>query len=142
MIGAKEYLMKIRLWDARIEANQKELDMLMAMVTRVTPVLKGDVVSSSGSQDKLGDAVAKIADLRDKINGDIDALVDMKKTAYGLLRKIERYEYYEVLHRRYFRFHSLAKISCDMNYSYDGIKKLHGRALQAYNKILQESVAE
>lgn len=138
MIGAKEYLMKIHLWDARIEASQRELDMLMAMVTRITPVLKDDVVSSSGSQDKLGDTVAKIADLREKINQDIDTLVDMKKAAYGLLRKLERYEYYEVLHRRYFRYHSLAKISCDMNYSYDGIKKLHGRALQVFNKILQE----
>lgn len=142
MIGAKEYLMRIRLWDARIEASQKEIDMLMAMVTRVTPVLKDDVVSSSGSQDKLGDAVAKIADLREKINQDIDTLVDMKKAALGLLQKVNKAEYYTILHKRYFEFQTLERISCDMHYSYRGINKLHGRALQAFDKILQESVEE
>lgn len=142
MIGAKEYLMKIRLWDARIDASQRELDMLMAMVTRITPVLKDDVVSSSGNQDKLGDTVAKIADLRVKINRDIDALIDMKKAAYALLRGIERPEYYTILHKRYFEHQSLEQIAVDMKYTYRWVRRLHGRALQAFAKIMQESGAE
>jgi hypothetical protein len=142
MIGAKEYLMKIHLWDARIEASQRELDMLMAMVTRITPVLKDDVVSSSGSQDKLGDTVAKIADLREKINQDIDTLVDMKKVAYALLQKVDRPEYYTILYKRYFMYHSLEQIAVDMNFTYRWVRRLHGRALQAFAKIMQESVDE
>lgn len=141
MIGAKEYLMKIRLYDARIDASQRELDMLMAMVTRITPVLKDDVVSSSGSQDKLGDTVAKIADLRDKINRDIDTLVDLKREALTILQKVERAEYYQILYKRYFLCKSMEQIAVEMNYTYRWATRLHGRALQAYGKAMQESVA-
>ena len=60
---AKKYLNRIRMYDARIENGLQELSDLEEMVTRITPVLKQDVVSSSSSQDKLGDTVAKIASL-------------------------------------------------------------------------------
>lgn len=134
---AKTYLNQIRLYDARIENGLQELSDLEEMVTRITPVLKQDVVSSSSSQDKLGDTVAKIADLRVKINQDVDAFVDLKREALAKLAKVEKPEYYDILHKRYVEYQSLEQIAVSMNYTYRWIRRLHGRALQAFEKVIE-----
>lgn len=138
MSEAKDYLLKIRLYDARIENGLQELSALEDMVTRITPVLKQDMVSGSHSQDKLGDTVAKIADLRDQINRDVDAFVDLKKEAAAKLAQIENPDYYKVLHLRYIRNFTFERIAIEMNYSYRGVCYLHGRALQAFEKVMEK----
>ena len=135
---AKTYLNKIRLYDARIENGLQELSDLEEMVTRITPVLKQDVVSSSSSQDKLGDTVAKIADLRVKINRDVDAFVDLKREALAKLAKVEKPEYYRLLAWRYVNYYTFERIATEMNYSYRNITKMHGRALQAFEKVMEK----
>ena len=138
MISAKEYLLKIPLCDARINNSLKDLSDLEDMVIRITPVLRDDVVSSSGNHDRLGDTVAKICDLKEQINKDIDSYVDMKSDAIALLQKITRPEYYEVLEKLYIQNMKLVEVAAAMHYSYRGICKLHGRALQAFQKVLDE----
>lgn len=135
---AKTYLNRIRMYDARIENGLQELSDLEEMVTRITPVLKQDVVSSSSSQDKLGDTVAKIADLRVKINQDVDAFVDLKREALAKLAKVEKPEYYDILHKRYVEYQSLEQIAVSMNYTYRWIRRLHGRALQAMERVMEK----
>lgn len=135
---AKTYMNRIRMYDARIENGLQELSDLEEMVTRITPVLKQDVVSSSSSQDKLGDTVAKIADLRVKINQDVDSFVDLKREAMGMLAKVEKPEYYDILHKRYVEYQSLERIAVSMNYTYRWIRRLHGRALQAFEKVMEK----
>jgi DNA-directed RNA polymerase specialized sigma24 family protein len=138
MSEAKDYLLKIRLYDARIENGLQELSALEDMVTRITPVLKQDMVSGSHSQDKLGDTVAKIADLRDQINRDVDAFVDLKKEAAVKLAQVKNPDYYKVLHLRYIRNFTFERIAIEMNYSYRGVCYLHGRALQAFEKVMEK----
>lgn len=139
MGNAKEYLLKIKYYDDRINYGLEEYERLQAMVTRITPVLKQDVVSASGSQDELGDTVAKMADLATQINRDTDAFVDLKREAKALLDKVKNPTYYKILHKRYVLYHSLEQIAVEMNYTYRWVKRLHGRALQAFEKVLTES---
>lgn len=138
MGSAKEYLQKIKYYDNRIDAGLEELSRLEELVTRITPVLKQDVVSSSGSQDKLGDTVAEIADLRTKINRDTDAFIDLKREALVLLAKVKNPTYYAILHKRHFEYKKWEQIAVEMNYGYRNVTKLHGRALQAFEKVLHE----
>lgn len=138
MSNAKEYLQKIRLYDSRINNSLEELSDLEEMVTRITPVLKPDVVSSSGNQDKLGDTVAKICDLKAQINRDIDTYVDLKREAAEKLKKVEKTEYYNVLFKRYFEFKKWEQIALEMGYGFRNVTKLNGRALQAFDKILND----
>ena len=138
MSEAKEYLQKIKLYDARIENGLQELSTLEDMVLRITPVLKQDMVSGSHSQDKLGDTVAKIADLRVQINRDVDAFIGLKKEATAKLARVENPDYYKVLHLRYIRNFTFEKIAIEMNYSYRGVCYLHGRALNVFEKIMKE----
>jgi len=138
MGNAKEYLLKIKYYDDRINYGLEEYEKLKAMVTRITPVLKRDVVTASGSQDKLGDTVAKMADLLTQINRDTDTFVDLKREAKALLDKVKNPTYYKILHKRYVLYHSLEQIAVEMNYTYRWVKRLHGRALQAFEKVMKE----
>ena len=138
MRNAKEYLSQIRRYDTMIDSMLDEVDSLYAMVTRITPVLKDDVVSGGGQQDKMGNAIAKIVDLKERINREIDQLVDIKREASSLLAKVSNPDHFKVLHKRYILYETFEQIALDMNYSYRWICKLHGRALQTFGKILQE----
>ncbi len=136
---AKAYLQKIRLYDVQINSKIEELEKLRSMTTKITPTLSGDVVSGSRSQDKLGDAVARIVDLEAEIDRRIDTLCDLKRNAMELLDKLQNPNHYEILHKRYFQFKSLEQISVDMGYSYRNICYIHGKALQAMTVVMNET---
>ena len=136
---AKAYLQKIRLYDVQINSKIEELEKLRSMTTKITPTLSGDVVSGSRSQDKLGDAGARIVDLEAEIDRRIDTLCDLKRNAMELLDKLQNPNHYEILHKRYFQFKSLEQISVDMGYSYRNICYIHGKALQAMTVVMNET---
>lgn len=136
-MNAKECLNSIREYDVMIDSKLAEVDALYTMITRITPVLKTDVVVSGGAdQDKIGNALAKIIDLKDEINRDIDHFVDKKREVIALLMQINNPLYYQVLHKRYFLYQTFEQIALEMDYSYRGICYLHGRALQAFERLM------
>lgn len=138
MSEAKEYLERIKMMDAIVDSKLEELAMLKSMVKRITPMMNTTGGGAAGNQDKLGDTIAKIVDLQEEINRDVDMVVNLKKDANELLAKIKRPEYYQVLHKRYVLFKSFEQIAMEMKYSYRGICYVHGRALQAFGKVLEE----
>ena len=138
MNEAKEYLKRIRYYDAMIDSKLEELVMLKAKATRITPVMHDTGGIGSGSQDRLGNAVAKIVDLEKEIDNDVDSLVDLKREASSMLRKIDKTAYYNVLHKRYVQYETFEKIAIDMGYTYRNVLYLHGRALQEFQKIMDK----
>ena len=65
MSDAKTYLKKIMIYDAHINNKVSEIERLKAMVQKITATWKDDVVGGGyWSQDKVGDAVARIIDLQ------------------------------------------------------------------------------
>lgn len=135
---AKEYLQKIGRCDERIKAMLDEVDNLYAMVTKITPTLKQDVVTGGGSQDKIGDAVSKIVDLKNEINNRIDEFIDLKREANILLDMVENHLYYIILYRRYVLAESFEYIAAELNYTYRWVCILHGRALQEFAKVFED----
>lgn len=135
-IDAKAYLKQIRLYDTHIQTKLEELSQLKASITKITTTLKADVVSSSGSQDKLGDAVAKIVDLQNEINADIDRFVDAKKEVSSVLEKMDDPDQLQVLERRYVLFETFEQIAYEMNMTYRNVCYIHGKALLSVKAIL------
>lgn len=139
MIAAKEYLLNIEKLDAQINVRLSEKDDLKEKLLHITPTLSPDKGSGGGgTQDKVAGIIAKMIDLESKINADIDRFADMKQEALALLDKMENATYMTVLHRRYFLHETFERIAIDMNYSWRWVIKLHGRALQAFDKLLKE----
>ena len=142
MGDAKAYLQQIKLHDARIERNIEELDNLRSMTTKITATWKDDVVSGTGNQDKLGAAVAKIVDLQTEIDKDIDAYIDMKRSVWDLLNRIENPDQLQILYKRYFKYEHWEQIACEMNMTYRNVCYIHGRALQAVSELLESENIE
>ena len=133
---AKAYLQRLAQCDARINAMQDKIDDLFEQATRITPMLKQDVVSGGGNHDKVGDAVAKIADLRSAINQQIDYYVDLQEEANGLLNKLQDNVHYTILYRRYMLGDSFAVISAEIDKGERQTYSLHGDALVAFADLL------
>lgn len=136
---AKEYLSQVRIIDERITCKLADAARLQDMVTRITPVLREDGASGGGgAPDRLADAVAKIVDLKAEINRDIDRLADKKREIAAKLEKMTDRRYYTVLFRRYLLFETFEKISCETNYSWRHVCSLHGQALEAFQRVMDE----
>lgn len=137
-IDAKAYLNRIRLMDKKIDAMQDQLEWLKTTILRITPTLKEDVVSGGGSQDKLGDTMAKICDLKEEINREIDILVDERSHTIRLMNQMKTPEYFEILYKRYMEYKTYEEIAAEMHYGREWACRLHGRALQEFKRILEE----
>lgn len=138
-MDAKEYLRSIKKADAIINEKLKELDQLRGMRYKVTQALKPVMVSGGGSHGGFTDASDRMIDLEREIDLEIDHFVDMKREAGALLRKLENPQHYRVLHQYYVMFESFERIAVDMGYSYRNVCYMHGRALQAFQRVLDES---
>lgn len=136
MMGAKEYLEQVKLFDVRINNYLEELERLKSLVTKVTSTWKGDVVSGGGNQDKLGDAIARIVDLQHEVNQAIDDYVDKRNEIGAILDKIADPDQLRVLYKRYFDGLTWEQIACDMHMTYRNVCYIHGRALQSVGKLL------
>ena len=135
---AQTYLERIKWLDALIDSKLEELSRLDSKVKRITPVMSTTGAGGSGNPDRHGDAIAKIIDLQNEINRDNDEFIDLRKEAGELLKRISQPEQYQVLHKRYVLYESFENIAVEMRYSYRHICNIHGRALQAFEKVLEE----
>ena len=136
-MDAKAYLKQVELYDIRINSKIEEVEKLKELTTKVTSTLKADVVSGSMNQDKLGDAVSRIVDLQDDINKSIDRYVDLKAEIGKVIEKVTNADFAAILYKRYFEYKTWEKIACEMNFTYQWVCVLHGRALQAVENILK-----
>lgn len=138
---AIDYLKKIKSVDATIVADMEELATLEAMATKTTSVMGGERVQSSGSQQKMADCVAKIADLKSQIADELEELLELKREAREILCKACDGECITLLHKRYFLFETWEQIAVEMNYTYQWVSDgLHKRSLAQFQKILDKKL--
>lgn len=132
---AKEYLMQVVRADRMIDNKLHEIEELRRMAISVTSVLKDDVVSGSGTGDKVGTMVSKIIDMEYELDREIDKLVDLKREVMSVIDQLEPTKC-EILYKRYLQNKTWEKIAVETGFSYVWVCKLHGRALQDVERIL------
>lgn len=133
----KAYLDRIRLLQKQIDAMQADIRWLEESATRITPTLKEDVVSCSGSQDRVGDAATKIADLKEECTKAMAALAEERDKIARQLKQVRKPEYFEVLQKRHMEYKTFEAIATDMHFSTRWVMKLYGRALMAFKRVLE-----
>ena len=126
----KEYLNQAYWLDRRIDSKLEQLSALRDTATKTTAVMDGEVVSHTRNVHSLQDVIAKIIDMQEEINGDIDALVDLKRDIMQTIREIEDPEAQTVLELRYLCFKRWEEISVIMNYSVRRVYQIHDEALE------------
>ena len=134
---AKAYLQEIRKLDRKIENKQMELESLYDLIQSVTIPIKEINVQANSDKDKLGSTIARIMDLQNEINLQIDKYVDRKLEAIRLINELEDDLYINILIRRYVKYEEWQVIAGELHYSRQAIDKKHGQALIEFQKILE-----
>lgn len=137
LASAKDFLHQVKLLDVQIDSRIRDLYHLKDMVCKITATLSPVPASGSGNPDKLSDAVAKIVDLQEEINGDIDRFVDLKKNIMELLEGLKDADQFNVIHKRYFEYMTWEEIACAMHMSYRNVCYIHGKALLAVTDLMK-----
>ena len=127
---AKEYLNQAYWLDRRIDSKLEQQSALRDLATKTTAVMDSEVVSHTRNVHSQQDILAKIMDMEDEINNDIDALVDLKREIKRTIEKVENPEYLILLELRYLCFKRWEEIAVMMNYNIRHIYRLHDEALE------------
>jgi DNA-directed RNA polymerase specialized sigma subunit len=141
-MNVKNFLNKIRKIDLLIDTKLEEVSALRDRLTNITVNTEHERVQTSMQGDKFADTIAKIIELEEKVNADIDLLVNYKSRASELIEKLDDDILKVILYKRYFEGRTFEEIAVTINYSWRWTCKLHGRALQKLNEFVRKEDIE
>ena len=130
----KEYLCQISRLDRMINNKLSEISQLRELAMSVSAVKNEERVQTTPNFDKIGTVYCKIEAMEEKLDKLIDEFVDKKNLIISQIDKIENETYYEILFERYIEKKTFEKIADEMTYSWRQVIRLHGRALQEFEK--------
>lgn len=133
---AKDYLNQISKIDRLIENKIAEMEHWKAIATGTTAYSECDRVQSTGSMEKMADAVARYLDMEGEINADIDRLIDKKQEVISTIEQLNVDEY-DILHKIYVQFKTFQEVAAEKGKSYSWVTSKHGRGLANLQRILE-----
>lgn len=136
-MNARNFLKQPKKLDKMIENKIVEKEQWKSIASGTTTPMNGERVQSSGSQQKMADAVARYLDIETEINGIIDRLIDTKKDVIRVIEHLNVYEY-DLLHKVYIQFFTLQEVADLYDRSISWAKTVHKRGLKNVQRILDE----
>jgi hypothetical protein len=118
-----------------IKNKMTELSQYRDLIYGLSAVVNEERVQTSPDFDKMSGKVDKILKMESKIDNLIDEYVDKKNLIISQIDSMENEIYYEILFARYIEKKTFEKIADEMMYSWRQIIRLHGKALQEFEKI-------
>ena len=145
-MNAKDFLNQLKRMEDSIKDKLEEVAQLKSIALTVVAVsnnviIEGekhnaDRVQSSGSQQKMADAVCKYVDLEKEIDDEVDRMVDKRDEVLSVINMLDKPVQCAVLRKKYVQFKSFKRIAEEMNYTYQYIIEQHNKALKNLQKIL------
>lgn len=133
---AKQYLRQLERINLIINSKQLQLDELRAFGAGLRAIdYAADKIQTS-PRDRMAETMARWVDLEGEINQIIDNYVDTKNRIVNEINSIPDARYMSVLYKRYVEFKTLTAIAYEMHYEYTWACKLHGEALQAFDRLI------
>ena len=132
---AQDFLRQLKKLDCLITNKLIEKEQWQAMATGISARVGGERVQSSGSQQKMADAVGRYIDLEKEIDRTVDALIDTKKDVISVIEQLSPIEY-DLLHKRYVQYMDLLDIADMYDKSISWVTTMHGRGLKHVQDIL------
>ena len=123
----KEYLEQYRTLNLMINAKMERARLWRQRAEYVSPSGAGG--TRGKIRDRVGDTVARIADLEREINADIDALVDLGREISDKIKSVKQYKQRQILELHYLNGFSLDDVAERMHYSYRQVCRIHAQAL-------------
>ena len=136
-MNAKTFLKQLEKLDTIINNKMIERTQWLEIALGVTAHSEGERVQSSGSQQKMADAVDRCVDMEREIDDLIDRLIDLKRDVTSVIEQLPVAEY-DVLHKLYIQHMTLYDVAEAKGKTYSWVTSIHGRALKNVQNILDE----
>lgn len=130
---AKEYLLQYHDADREINVKLDQIHRLRELACKTTSTLTPDKVQTD-TQNKTEIIVAKIVDLENEVDSEIDSLGEIRREVQGVIDQVPNAAQREVLVRRYMIGQTWEQIAVELNYTYRNVCYIHGRALHAVSE--------
>lgn len=134
----KHYLRQAHKAELRINSKLEQLESLRALAEKTTSTLS-HTPKGQGIGTTREDILAKLVDLGDEINQDIDHLIDIKSGVQNIIKSVDEPELELLLELRYLCYRSWDYIAETMCYDKRYIHKLHSKALSAIKRTLKDT---
>lgn len=138
---AKEFLQQIGKINNMLNNKIAEKKQWWEIATGTTSRISGERVQSSGSQQKMADAMDRAIDIEAEINAQIETLFRTKRDILSVIEQLNATEY-DVLHKVYVQFFTLQEVADSYKNSYSWATTIHGHAIAHVQKILDARQAE
>lgn len=126
----KEYLHQAYRLDHKINSDIEELKRLREMSGSISSPQLGDRVQTSRSTDApFVRSVEKIMLLEQRIDSEIDTLVDLKEQMRGVIAAVQDTDEQMVLRYRYIHNMTWEEIGDELNADKSTVRRWHGAAL-------------
>lgn len=126
----KEYLRQAYRLDQKINSDIEEVARLREMASSISSPVLGDKVQTSRNGDApFVRSVEKILLLEEKINREIDTLVDLKSQMRDVIAAVQDTDERMVLRYRYIHNLTWEQIGNELNADKSTIRRWHGSAL-------------
>ena len=129
------YLKQLEKLDTIIQNKEIEKAQWKAIALSVTSHSEGERVQSSGSKQKMADAVDRWIMIEKEIDSLIDRMVDTKLEIIQTIEQLKATEY-DILHKIYIQRMTFKEVAAAKDKSVSWATTVHGRALQSLQKIL------
>lgn len=136
-IDVKEFLRSYRRQLAKIDIIEQDIETYRSEAENTTQAING-LPHGSAITDKVGNITAKIVDRTSDALLEREIATDKRKKISNVIRQVNDERYMRVLFERYIKGEKWEQIAVNMGYDYRYILKLHGRALQEVDKILNQ----
>lgn len=130
----KEYLSQISRLDRMIKNKLTELSQLKEMTCGLSAIPNEEKVQTTPNFDKIGTAYCKIETMEENIDKLIDEYTDKKSEIISQIGSMEDEVLYDILFSRYIAKKTFEKIAENLHYSFRQTTRLHGKALQEFEK--------
>lgn len=136
----KEYLRRAYRLNEKIDSELRELEQTNSILYNISASYDGDRVQTSMTADKIPNAIARLVELKDLIDREVDAFVDLKVEIRELIEKLTNPDELLIMRMRYIEFLSWNDIREKLGYGdsedeREKMFKIHGRALKKLNDI-------
>jgi DNA-directed RNA polymerase specialized sigma subunit len=132
---AREYLGQLYQRDIQIDSRLAELERLQELSTQITTRLRPVAVQGGRRADRVASTIAKMVDLDNEINDEVDAYVDLQAEMRGRIDALCNEDYRILLRLRYINYMTWEQIAEQMGRSTQWVYVLHKRALEDFARV-------
>ncbi len=126
----KEYLEQYRKLDASIDAKTAQVAKLRSRLRYASGSTGG--VRSTQPADKIGELTARIVDLENETNSEIDKLIDLRREIKSRISALPDAVHRDILEMRYISCWTVVKIAVKRGCSVETVYKLQREALKSF----------